>query len=98
MIAQARKAGRTLGDPQGDAVAIAHEDVSGIACAARDRKNLKRLPEEWMGRIGYFSAVTASTIRVVEGGIKKGFRLIIWITATYDSFFDLGCATVCCCV
>ena len=95
MITQGRKAGRTLGDPQGDAVAIAHEDVSGIACAARDRKNLKRLPEEWMGRIGYFSAVTASTIRVVEGGIKKGFRSTLWIMPTCGRFSRDGCVTVC---
>lgn len=76
MIAQGRKAGGTLGDPQGDAVAIAHEDVSGIVCAARDRKDLKRLSEERMGRIGHFSAITASVVRVVERGIKKGFRLM----------------------
>ena len=92
MITQGRKAGRTLGDPQGDAVAIAHEDVSGIACAARDRKNLKRLPEEWMGRIGYFSAVTASTIRVVEGGIKKGFRLTRSTTSGWSSSWSIGSA------
>jgi hypothetical protein len=76
VIAQGRKTGGTLGDPQSDTVAIADEDVSRIACATRNRKDLKRLPKERMGRIGYFSAVTAGIIRVVERGIKEGFRSI----------------------
>jgi hypothetical protein len=51
-----------------------------------------------MSRIGHLNLFDASIVRVVEWGIKKGCRWIIWIMVTYDSFFDYGCATVCCCV
>jgi hypothetical protein len=43
----------------------------------RDRDDLKPLPEQRMGTIGYLDDLRLYICRVVEGGIMRGVRLTV---------------------
>jgi len=71
VAAQGQKVGGRTRKAQHDAVAIADENVTvWVACCG---DNLEMPAIKGMGRIGHFEVI-AGVIRVVEGGIKIGYR------------------------
>lgn len=87
VMPQGRKAGDAAWQPQHDAVAVAHEEVGVVVAASWSREDFKATSVERVGGIGHLHTVGAArrvrahVIRVVEGGIKKWYRLTPSITS-----------------
>jgi hypothetical protein len=80
-VSEARKIGNLAGKPQQNVAAIPDEQVRIATATTRFRMHLKPPPTERMGRFGHFHPTAAglvvlgaSVVRVVEGGINRGFR------------------------
>jgi len=70
--------GNLIGYPEGktqvNGVSVANEYELSAVTRTRDRDDLKPLPEQRMGAIGYLDDLRLYVCRVVEGGIMRGFR------------------------